>query len=210
MNLEWTQATFHANPDTWLAAVEKQLEIDESIRPDDTINPLLTRVAIHVAPMIDYLLTLPTALGNIKEVPGIITCEIKNIDKISRIVEDKKKIKISFKTVDEVRNSPNEEYILPTLSRINFKTVFFLEVGVWVNRQFRTRTVTVPYNEKWPKVETYNMPTIILGCGYCHVKNDAIKVCSRCKITRYCCQECQKNDYNRHKSDCLQIALYSI
>lgn len=41
----------------------------------------------------------------------------------------------------------------------------------------------------------------IFDCTYCH-KVCKTKYCSRCKSTRYCSQECQKNDWNRHKPHC--------
>jgi hypothetical protein len=39
---------------------------------------------------------------------------------------------------------------------------------------------------------------------YCIVCNrETIKVCSRCKITRYCSRKCQKISWSKHKVNCL-------
>ena len=44
------------------------------------------------------------------------------------------------------------------------------------------------------------------GCG----KNERLcqarfKTCGRCHMARYCCQECQKEDWKRHKEECSRV-----
>jgi len=38
-------------------------------------------------------------------------------------------------------------------------------------------------------------------CAQCNKLADT-KVCSRCKTVRYCCRECQKRHWTKHKPDC--------
>lgn len=49
--------------------------------------------------------------------------------------------------------------------------------------------------------------TMCFGSGCCNTskKNsqDPLMKCSRCKIAQYCSAECQKNDWKKHKSECL-------
>lgn len=44
-------------------------------------------------------------------------------------------------------------------------------------------------------------------CVACDKTSDALSVCSRCKLVKYCCRACQKQDYARHKKedDCAGI-----
>ena len=51
--------------------------------------------------------------------------------------------------------------------------------------------------------ELFNSPKYQekLKCFMCNSEYN-IRICSRCKKTCYCSNECQKKDWNRHKSEC--------
>ena len=40
------------------------------------------------------------------------------------------------------------------------------------------------------------------GCDKCHKKANDLKLCGRCKAVSYCCVECQRSDWPKHKSAC--------
>ena len=40
------------------------------------------------------------------------------------------------------------------------------------------------------------------GCGKCHKKADNLKLCGRCRAVLYCCAECQRSDWPKHKISC--------
>lgn len=42
-------------------------------------------------------------------------------------------------------------------------------------------------------------------CNKCMICVRYVKTCTRCKSTRYCSKECQKDDWKRHKAECTQI-----
>lgn len=43
---------------------------------------------------------------------------------------------------------------------------------------------------------------MIHHCGFCGSREKKLNRCSRCKITKYCNKDCQKNHYNTHKINC--------
>jgi hypothetical protein len=48
-----------------------------------------------------------------------------------------------------------------------------------------------------------------LRCANCKVDLDKnAPVCSRCKITCYCCRDCQVSHFSKHKAECKDIAAY--
>ena len=46
-------------------------------------------------------------------------------------------------------------------------------------------------------------------CHHCHVEKERVllSVCSRCKISQYCCRECQVAAWPTHQKDCDQHCL---
>ena len=45
-------------------------------------------------------------------------------------------------------------------------------------------------------------PASNFGCSTCEQSIKKLKRCSRCRKTRYCSVECQRQDWNRHKETC--------
>ena len=39
-------------------------------------------------------------------------------------------------------------------------------------------------------------------CDNCHKDFEKVGTCKSCKVAKYCCVECQKEDWNRHKKVC--------
>ena len=63
-------------------------------------------------------------------------------------------------------------------------------------------------------IDTYNIYKP--NCTYCKAdkrKEDNTKKklqrCSGCKCVRYCCKECQLNDWKNHKKICIKLKLNS-
>ena len=48
------------------------------------------------------------------------------------------------------------------------------------------------------------------GCDNCNKKIINILQCSKCKFSRYCNKECQKNHWITHKKQCTQLLEISI
>lgn len=40
-------------------------------------------------------------------------------------------------------------------------------------------------------------------CNLCKDRLKPLMSCSQCKVTKYCCRECQKKDWKEHKKNCL-------
>lgn len=40
------------------------------------------------------------------------------------------------------------------------------------------------------------------SCSYCGQTVSELKLCGRCRKSRYCCVDCQRTDWKRHKSSC--------
>jgi hypothetical protein len=47
------------------------------------------------------------------------------------------------------------------------------------------------------------MATVVRICAYCGKANQKAFKCSRCQSTHYCDQNCQKNDWKKHKRTCI-------
>ncbi len=45
------------------------------------------------------------------------------------------------------------------------------------------------------------MPTLY-RCDYCMKVNESMKTCGKCRNIRYCSNECQKEDWAKHKMSC--------
>ena len=58
-------------------------------------------------------------------------------------------------------------------------------------------TSELKYNVSTKSTFCYN------ECDKIDVKD--LKICNRCKIASYCCNDCQKNHWNKHKKVCLKI-----
>lgn len=77
----------------------------------------------------------------------------------------------------------------------------FVEHGGWIIRTYMC-------SEKCRKEQTRKIKkdvnfSMLNQCAFCkdHIIND-LKKCSRCKITYYCNQNCQKSDWSKHKINC--------
>eukprot|EP01084_Bolivina_argentea_P005631 10613_1 len=41
-------------------------------------------------------------------------------------------------------------------------------------------------------------------CGYCYIRSKRLKMCRKCKKQRYCSKRCQKREWVKHKSVCVE------
>ena len=62
---------------------------------------------------------------------------------------------------------------------------------------------TSPSEQSIPKkITTYIIDDSCITCK----KENAEYFCSKCKLVKYCCLECQKSDWKTHKDTCISIA----
>jgi len=49
-------------------------------------------------------------------------------------------------------------------------------------------------------------------CRICRIgeKNKHLKKCKRCKVLYYCSEECQKEDWRRHKKECGKFEIIKL
>lgn len=55
-----------------------------------------------------------------------------------------------------------------------------------------------------PPLALSKLPT---HCTRCNQPNSTMKICTGCKLTPYCSEACQKQDWKRHKRECAEMEV---
>ena len=83
---------------------------------------------------------------------------------------------------------------------------------VIVNPRIRTKGLDSALRalERWPHLRRYWSRIRRRVCDHCHsqvaLSEPRYLVCGGCGVARYCCEECQRNDWNWHQVYCADMA----
>lgn len=85
--------------------------------------------------------------------------------------------------------------------------VFYLVEGApEAKTEVSASTHSPSMQEEKQEAKTSSMSPVEKSCNACGSREEPLKTCSRCKITRYCSKECQKSDWKKHKGSCTSPA----
>ena len=73
----------------------------------------------------------------------------------------------------------------------------------------------VPYHHQiyCPPEGIFGMPSLLKKqkhecCGFCNKTSEFLKLCTQCRVVKYCDKQCQTSDWKKHKKECLYIIRY--
>lgn len=139
--------------------------------------------------------------------PGVWIVEYKKDKHMLQTMKNLRRVKYAFADKEELQGRYADE-----VGKCDFQTHFLLSVQSKTGRRFKS----VPLNEhqlfgldgKAGHCQNSAPLTFrsLKSCGRCKVQDTKLSYCPRCKIIKYCSQECQHTDWPDHRQTCDSFA----